>query len=174
MATNATGRPPAGASWLLILFVLQACALALGFALISRHLRRSRAAEAAARDSESTARAAEAAARQSESAARDAEAAAKYAELSSLRAQQDIRLSEERFRSAFDHAPIGMALLDPQGRWLRVNRALSDLTAVLSSSGIRDLTVSVNALGRIEAFLDYSDDLGDISLTYTARNPAAL
>lgn len=54
-----------------------------------------------------------------------------------------------------------------------VNRAVSDLTAVLSSSGIRDLTVSVTALGRIEAFLDYSDDLGDIRLTYTARNPNA-
>ena len=52
-----------------------------------------------------------------------------------------------------------------------VNRSVSDLTAVLSASGIRDLTVNVNALGRIEAFLDYSDDLGDIRLTYTARQP---
>jgi hypothetical protein len=50
-----------------------------------------------------------------------------------------------------------------------VNRAISDLPAVLSASGIRDLTVSVNALGRIEAFLDYADDLGEIRLTYTAR-----
>lgn len=54
-----------------------------------------------------------------------------------------------------------------------VNNAISDLTAVLSSSGVRDLTVSVNHLGRIEVFLDYSDDLGDIRLTYTARNPSS-
>lgn len=54
-----------------------------------------------------------------------------------------------------------------------VGDAISDLTAVLSSSGVRDLTVSVNHLGRIEAFLDYSDDLGDIRLTYTARNPSS-
>ena len=52
-----------------------------------------------------------------------------------------------------------------------VNGAISDLTAVLASSGVRDLTVSVNHLGRIEAFLDYSDEFGDIRLTYTARNP---
>jgi hypothetical protein len=52
-----------------------------------------------------------------------------------------------------------------------VNRSISDLTAVLSALGIRDLIVEVNALGRIEAFLDYSDDLGDIRLTYTARQP---
>ena len=52
-----------------------------------------------------------------------------------------------------------------------VNRAVSDLTAVLSAQGIRDLTVGVNGIGRIEAFLDYSDDLGDIRLTYTARQP---
>ena len=121
------GRARPGATWLLILFGLQAVACALGFALISRHLRRSRAAEATARTSEAAARAAEAAARQSESTAREAESAAKYAELASLRAQQDIRLSEERFRSAFDHAPIGMALVAPEGRWLRVNRALSDI-----------------------------------------------
>lgn len=52
-----------------------------------------------------------------------------------------------------------------------VNRSISDLTAVLWVSGIRDFTVSVNGIGRIEAFLDYSDDLGDIRLTYTARQP---
>lgn len=52
-----------------------------------------------------------------------------------------------------------------------VNRSISDLTAALSAQGIRDLVVAVNGIGRIEAFLDYSDDLGDIRLTYTARQP---
>lgn len=32
--------------------------------------------------------------------------------------------SEEHFRSAFDYAAIGMALVSPEGGWLRVNRSL--------------------------------------------------
>lgn len=32
--------------------------------------------------------------------------------------------SEERFRSAFNYAPIGIALVSPNGVWLKVNRAL--------------------------------------------------
>lgn len=35
--------------------------------------------------------------------------------------------SEERFRRSFDHAPIGMALAAPDGRWLRVNRRLCEI-----------------------------------------------
>jgi diguanylate cyclase (GGDEF)-like protein/PAS domain S-box-containing protein len=38
-----------------------------------------------------------------------------------------LRKSEQRFRSAFNYAPIGIALVAPDGRWLRVNHALSDI-----------------------------------------------
>ncbi|MES2466471.1 MAG: PAS domain S-box protein [Verrucomicrobiota bacterium] len=41
--------------------------------------------------------------------------------------EKTLRDSEERFSGAFEHAPIGVALLSPDGRWLKVNRTLCDL-----------------------------------------------
>jgi PAS domain S-box-containing protein len=38
--------------------------------------------------------------------------------------ESDLQESEERFRGAFDFAAIGMALVAPDGRWLRVNASL--------------------------------------------------
>ena len=47
-------------------------------------------------------------------------------------------------------------------------RSFASLKAVNLGS-VRDLTMSVNDLGRFELFLDYADDLGEIRITYTAR-----
>lgn len=38
-----------------------------------------------------------------------------------------LRESEERFRNAFEHASIGMAIVALDGRWTRVNRALCEI-----------------------------------------------
>jgi diguanylate cyclase (GGDEF)-like protein/PAS domain S-box-containing protein len=38
-----------------------------------------------------------------------------------------LREAEERFRGAFEQASIGMALVSPEGRWLRVNHALCEI-----------------------------------------------
>ncbi len=43
------------------------------------------------------------------------------------RTDEALRESEESFSGAFEFAPIGMALVSPDGRWLKVNRALCDL-----------------------------------------------
>ena len=43
------------------------------------------------------------------------------------RISKALRETEEHFRNAFDYAAIGMALVSPQGTWLRVNRSLCDL-----------------------------------------------
>jgi PAS domain S-box-containing protein len=44
-----------------------------------------------------------------------------------LRAEEELKGSEARFTSAFEHASIGMALVSPEGRWIKVNRALCRL-----------------------------------------------
>jgi PAS domain S-box-containing protein len=38
--------------------------------------------------------------------------------------EEAVRLSEDKFRSAMLHSPIGMAVVGPDGRWLEVNPAL--------------------------------------------------
>jgi PAS domain S-box-containing protein len=50
-----------------------------------------------------------------------------------------LRESEERFRSAFDSAAIGMGLLGLDGRWLRVNRPLCEIVGY-SERELLDLT----------------------------------
>lgn len=43
------------------------------------------------------------------------------------RISKALQESEEHFRTAFDYAAIGMALVSPSGRWLRVNRSLCEI-----------------------------------------------
>lgn len=58
--------------------------------------------------------------------------------------EQALRESEGRFRSAFEDAPIGMAIQDLEGRYLRVNRALCEQLGYseeeLLSKSYRDIT----------------------------------
>jgi two-component system cell cycle sensor histidine kinase/response regulator CckA len=43
------------------------------------------------------------------------------------RVEDALRAAEQLFRRAFDDAPIGMALIDLEGRWLRLNRSISQM-----------------------------------------------
>ncbi len=65
-------------------------------------------------------------------------------ETESAERMEALREAEERFRRAFDDAPIGMALASLDGRYLRVNPALAALTGYevdeLIGMGFRDIT----------------------------------
>jgi PAS domain S-box-containing protein len=45
----------------------------------------------------------------------------------SRRVEDALRAAEQLFRRAFDDAPIGMALIDLEGRWLRMNRSIAQM-----------------------------------------------
>jgi PAS domain S-box-containing protein len=60
-----------------------------------------------------------------------------------LRAIRQLRESEERFRGAFAHSAIGVALMSPEGRWLQVNAALC---AILGYSEAELLATTFQAL----------------------------
>jgi PAS domain S-box-containing protein len=64
-------------------------------------------------------------------------------------AQETLRASEERFAGAFEHAPIGVALVSLDGRFLKVNRALGDLTGYTEA----------DLLGRTFQEITHPDDL---------------
>jgi diguanylate cyclase (GGDEF)-like protein/PAS domain S-box-containing protein len=60
------------------------------------------------------------------------------------RSEEALHQANQRFRSAFDDAGIGMAIVSLEGRWLRANRALSELTGYpqeqLVGMGFADIT----------------------------------
>jgi diguanylate cyclase (GGDEF)-like protein/PAS domain S-box-containing protein len=59
-------------------------------------------------------------------------------------AEEKLLVAEERFRTAFDGAPIGMALVGLDGRWLQANDALCQLTGYsldeILEAGFHDIT----------------------------------
>jgi diguanylate cyclase (GGDEF)-like protein/PAS domain S-box-containing protein len=58
--------------------------------------------------------------------------------------ERSLRRAEEQFRTAFDNAPIGVALVGTDGGWLRVNAALCDLVGhdeeALLATTFQDIT----------------------------------
>ncbi|MEP6945177.1 MAG: EAL domain-containing protein [Acidobacteriota bacterium] len=78
-----------------------------------------------------------------------AEQAEQYARI--MEAQSEaLRESEERFRSAFNYAPIGIALVNSTGQWLKVNRALCEILGYTEAE----------FLGVDFQSMIFSDDLG--------------
>jgi diguanylate cyclase (GGDEF)-like protein/PAS domain S-box-containing protein len=64
--------------------------------------------------------------------------------------------SEEHFRNAFDYAAIGMALVSPEGNWLRINRSLSEIV------GYSEAELLVSDFQAITHRDDLGNDLAEI------------
>jgi diguanylate cyclase (GGDEF)-like protein/PAS domain S-box-containing protein len=64
--------------------------------------------------------------------------------------REQLIASEERFRATIDHAPIGIALLTPDGQALRVNRALCEMLGYAESE----------LLARTDQQITHPDDVG--------------
>lgn len=70
-------------------------------------------------------------------------------------AEDSLRVSEFRFYSAFEYAPIGMALVAPDGRWLRVNRALCEIVGYSSDEMLTKTFQNITHPDDLETDLDY-------------------
>lgn len=69
----------------------------------------------------------------------------------SKHAEEALKTSEQHFRQVLDNAPIGMGLLDAEGRWVTVNQALCDLTGRQDS----------DLVGQRFSDITHPDDLGE-------------
>ena len=71
------------------------------------------------------------------------------------RAEEALRESEERFRGAFDNAPIGMSLNALDGRWLKVNRSLCEIVGYAEQELLATNFQSITHPGDLEPDLSY-------------------
>jgi PAS domain S-box-containing protein len=93
------------------------------------------------------------------------------------RMETELRESEERFRGAFEFAAIGMALVGPDGRWLRVNRALCGIVGYTADELLTRDFQSINYeedldtdVGHVRKMLDGSLSHYDMEKRYLHKD----
>ncbi|KYC43588.1 diguanylate cyclase [Scytonema hofmannii PCC 7110] len=75
------------------------------------------------------------------------------------RVEEALRESNERFRSAFDYAAIGMALTATDGRWLQVNRALCEITGYSKEELLSTTFQAITHPDDLDLSLNYGNQL---------------
>ncbi|OHC68922.1 MAG: hypothetical protein A2045_17590 [Rhodocyclales bacterium GWA2_65_20] len=92
-------------------------------------------------------------------------------------AQRSLRESEAHFRAIFDHAPIGMAVISPAGRFMQVNRALCELVAYaqedLEQLGFDAIVAADELTAAVADFRTQADDgrpSEDVEMRYLRRD----
>ena len=89
-------------------------------------------------------------------------------ELRRLR-EEALREAQERFRSAFDNAPIGVAIVDLEGRFLQVNRSLCEILGYPEERLLSTTFQEITHPDDVEASMEQvrrvmRDDVGSYSL----------
>src|SRR6202045_19218 len=83
----------------------------------------------------------------------------------SRRMELDLRESEERFRGAFEFAAIGMALVAPDGRWLRVNRSMCRIVGYTADELLATNFQAITHPDDLETDIGYLGQMLDGSLS---------
>jgi PAS domain S-box-containing protein len=74
-------------------------------------------------------------------------------------AEVALRESEQRFRGSFEHAATGMALVDTDGRFLRVNRSLCEIVGYSQAELLEKTFQEITHPDDLEKDLDYVGQL---------------
>jgi PAS domain S-box-containing protein len=82
------------------------------------------------------------------------------------RMEAALRESEERFRGAFEFAAIGMALVAPDGRWMRVNRALCGLVGYTAEELLATSFQAITHPDDLDADMEYVRQMLDGSRSH--------
>jgi diguanylate cyclase (GGDEF)-like protein/PAS domain S-box-containing protein len=77
------------------------------------------------------------------------------------RTSKELGEAEERFRKAFEDSQVGMALVSTEGRYLLVNRALSEITGYPEAELVRKSFSEITHPDDLDADLDALRDLVD-------------
>jgi PAS domain S-box-containing protein len=80
-------------------------------------------------------------------------------------AEARLRESEERFRGAFEFAAIGMALVAPDGRWLRVNRSMCRIVGYTADELLATNFQAITHPDDLETDIGYLGQMLDGSLS---------
>lgn len=69
--------------------------------------------------------------------------------------EEELRLNESRFRNAFEHSAIGMALVSPEGKWLKVNRRVCDIVGYTEDELMRKTFQDITHPEDLDTDLDF-------------------